>query len=361
MEKIFVAKPTLPDFDDYTSEIKDIWETKQLSNFGPKYEKFKNLLKENFDYKNIDIQVNGHLLLENMLNCIEKGEVITTPFTFISTTLAIKNAGHDVVFCDINETDYNINVDEIEKLITSKTVAIVPVHVFGNPCDVEKLDEIAEKYNVKIIYDAAHALACQYKNVDIGNFGDASMFSFHATKVFNTIEGGMGVFKDENFCEKVKQMSNFGLNSNAVSEFRGINSKYNEFQASMGIANLKNLKTSIEKRKIITEKYDVAFKDIDGLKIQIRNKDVVYNYAYYPVVIKDNFRTNIDNLIRELNEKNIYPRRYFYPAINDMPQFSNDKETPVARKVSQNIICLPIYDSLEEENINRIIAAVKGE
>ena len=358
MSKILVTSPSLPDYDEYIEEIKSIWESKHITNFGPQYHKFISLLKDRYDYKHIDLQCNGHMLLQNILSCIEPGEVITTPFTFVSTTLAIRNAGHTPVFCDINEDDYNIDVSKIESLITDKTVAIVPVHVFGSPCDVEKIQEIADQYHLKVIYDAAHAFNVKVNHKDIGTFGDASMFSLHATKVFNSIEGGMGVFKDESLLEESKIRSNFGqFQGEAI--YNGVNSKFNEFQASMGIVNLKHLDRDILRRKQIVEYYDQEFIDVKELKLLKRKEGIDYNFAYYPIVLKGTYENKVPELMNYLEEHEIYARRYFYPAINDMKIFKTNEVTTVAHNIAQNIICLPLYSSLSDEEARRITKTIK--
>lgn len=347
MEKIFVTRPALPEFEEYAEEIKSIWDTKHITNFGPKYEKFKSAIKEKYHYKNVDLQCNGHMMLQNILSCIEPGEIITTSFTFVSTTLAILNSGHKPVFCDISKKDYNIDVDKIEELITPDTVAIVPVHVYGSPCDVEKIQEIADRHNLKVVYDAAHAFGVKVKGKDIGNFGEASMFSLHGTKVFNSIEGGMAVFQSEDMMQEVISRSNFGLDQ-GVCAYNGVNSKMNEFTASMGIVNLKHIDENICKRKAIVDIYDSELKEISSLILMDRKDDVEYNYGYYPILVEHD-KLSADGLVEYLEQFDIYPRRYFYPAINDMPLFKGYNETPIAKEVAQNILCLPLYADLTKE------------
>lgn len=357
MEKILVTKPSIAPYEEYAEEIKSIWDTMHITNFGPKYQKFIGMLKEKFGYEFIDCQCNGHMALQNILSTIPEGEIITTPFTFVSTTLAIKNSGHTPVFCDINEEDYNIDVSKIEELITDKTVAIVPVHVYGSPCDVDEIERIAKKHNLKVVYDAAHAFAEKINGKEIGKYGDASMFSFHATKVYNTIEGGLCVLKTEQMLEEVKNRSNFGI-LDGITEYDGVNSKMNEFAAAMGIVNLKYLDESIEKRKEITKIYDEALKDIECIKIRDLKDNVDYNYAYYPIFITDE-KKGADDLTEYLQKHDIYPRRYFYPAISDMPIFESKQDTPIARKIAKNILCLPIYADLSYEDTQRIAGIIK--
>lgn len=358
MEKIYVTRPSMPSYEEYVEEIKSIWETRQLTNFGPEYEKLKTKISEKFGYEYIDLQCNGHMTLQNILACIEPGEIITTPFTFVSTALAIENTKHKAIFCDINENDYTIDANKIENLITEKTVAILAVHVFGSPCDHEALDRIAKKYNLKLIYDAAHAFGEKYKGIHIGNFGDACMFSFHATKVFNTIEGGMAVFNEQNWLDECCARSNFGFRGGTPS-YSGVNSKMNEFQAAMGIVNLNHFEECIRKRKMISNMYDKELNKIDGVRLLKRKDDVEYNYSYYPIVLTENCKRTVSDLLEELSKYGIYGRRYFYPALNCLNIFSDKHETPIAKRISDNIICLPLSSDMNEEEVNLVCKVTK--
>ena len=255
-EKILVTRSSMPTLEEYTEEIKDLWETHWLTNMGIKHQRFQTMLKEYMDVENIDLLTNGHMALELSIQALNlQGEVITTPFTFASTTHAIVRNGLTPVFCDINPDDYTIDVSKIEALITDKTCAIVPVHVYGNVCNIEEIEKIAKKYELKVIYDAAHTFGIKYKNKGIGGYGDVSCFSFHATKVFNTIEGGAVCFKDKDFGEKLYQLKNFGIKNEEVVNGIGANAKMNEFCAAMGICNLKHIDEEIAKRKVVVEKY----------------------------------------------------------------------------------------------------------
>lgn len=297
------------------------------------------------------------MTLQNILSCIEPGEVITTSFTFVSTTLAIVNSGHTPVFCDITREDYNIDVNKIEELITPKTVAIVPVHVYGSPCDVEKIQKIADKYNLKVVYDAAHAFNVQVNGTDIGKFGDASMFSLHGTKVFNSVEGGMAVLKTKEMLDEIVSRSNFGL-SNGETIYQGVNSKMNEFVAAMGVVNMGHLEDNIAKRKHIVEVYDRELAEVKQLVLLKKKENVKYNYGYYPIVVEGD-EYSADELTEYLQKYEIYPRRYFYPAINDMPLFKIYNETPIAREISKKILCIPLYADLEEEQALFICSKIK--
>ena len=261
------------------------------------------------------------------------------------------------VFCDIKPDDYTIDPTKIEALITDKTVAIIPVHVYGNICDVDAIDQIAKKHNLMVIYDAAHAFGIKYKGVGIGNFGDASMFSFHATKVFNTIEGGAVAFKDKKYARKLHELKNFGISGQDDVLGIGGNAKLDEFRAAMGICNLRRMEECIKKRKAIVEAYDSYFKGVPGLTIQTPNENVTSNYAYYPLYIDKNvFGKSRDDIFNMLKECNIYVRKYFYPAINEMScyKYLHQLNTPVAHLVSQNIITLPLFEELSIDDVDRI-------
>ncbi len=258
MNNIMVTRSSMPSFEEYCEEIKDIWDSHWLTNMGVKHKELQKELENYLGIPHVALYTNGHLALENAiaaLNLPKGGEVITTPFTFASTTHAIVRNGLIPVFCDIKEDDYTIDTQKLENLITDNTVAIVPVHVYGNMCDVEEIDRIAKKYGLKVIYDAAHAFAVKYKGVSSACFGDASMFSFHATKVFNTIEGGCICFKNDAWVQLLNDMKNFGIHGPESVQFVGGNAKMNEFQAAMGICNLKHLNEEIAKRKNVVERY----------------------------------------------------------------------------------------------------------
>ena len=258
MNNILVTRSSMPSFDEYCKEIKDIWDSHWLTNMGVKHKELQKELEKYLGIPHIALYTNGHLALENaiaVLNLPKGGEVITTPFTFASTTHAIVRNGLVPVFCDIKEDDYTIDTQKLENLITDNTVAIVPVHVYGNMCDVEEIDRIAIKYGLKVVYDAAHAFAVKYKGVSSACFGDASMFSFHATKVFNTIEGGCVCFKNDAWVQLLNDMKNFGIHGPEAVDFVGGNAKMNEFQAAMGICNLRHLNSEIEKKKEVVEHY----------------------------------------------------------------------------------------------------------
>lgn len=364
-KKILVTQSSIPQLDEYVEEIKDIFDTHWLTNMGPKYNELKDKLKKYLDVDNIDILTNGHMALELGLDALDlQGEVITTPFTFISTTHSIVRSGLKPVFCDIDENTYCIDPNKIENLITDKTCAIMPVHVYGNICDIEKIDEVAKKHNLKVIYDAAHTFGETYKGKGIGNYGDISCFSFHATKVFNTIEGGCVCSKDEGLINKIYEKKDFGIYDEETIDSVGTNGKINEFCCAMGLCNLRHLDKEIEKRKNVVERYRNNLKDIEGLKLNVIQKDVKSNYAYFPIVIdKNRFGKDRDEIFEKLKENGIFARKYFYP-ISSMTNCYKDKynanKTPIALRISESILTLPLFADLELEDVDRICDIIKS-
>ena len=364
-KEIFVTKPVLPPFEEYEEYLKDIWETHNLTNLGKYTREFIYKLK---NYMNVDYCMtlcNGHMALEMILQAMElSGEVITTPFTFASTTHAIVRNGLTPVFCDINERDCTIDVDKLESLITDKTSAIVPVHVYGMPCDVEKLEAIAKKHNLKVIYDAAHAFGETINGESIANAGDASMFSFHATKAFNTIEGGCAVVRDIDTMTRIYQLHNFGIMNEENVEFVGANAKMNEFEAIMGLCNLKHFEENREKRKVLFEYYREALAEVPGVKLlQYDEEAVKLNYTYMPVFINpEEYGMDRDELAEELVKDGIHPRKYFYPITSQFSCYKNSgykAEVPVAERMSKQVLTLPLYTDLELEDVKRICDIVK--
>ena len=362
--KILVTQATLPPFEEYVDEIKSIWDSHWLTNMGVKHREFQNKLKEFMRVSNVELMVNGHMALEMILQAYDlKGEVITTPFTFASTTHAIVRNGLTPVFCDIKEDDHTIDANKIEELISDKTCAIVPVHVYGNICDVDKIDTVARKYNLKVIYDAAHTFGEAYKGIGVGNFGDASIFSFHATKVFNSIEGGCVCFSDSSIEKQLYNLKNFGIKDAETVETVGANAKMNEFQAAMGLCNLRYLAENIEKRKNLVKLYQEMLSDIEGLSIWHEQDNVTHNYAYFPVVIsKEIYGLNRDEVYELLMKYDICPRKYFYPLTCDFDAYKGEyggANCGVARKISNSVLTLPIYPDLETGVIEKICRIFK--
>lgn len=361
MDLINVTRSSMPDFEEYCNEIKDLWESRWLTNMGDKHKQLQRELESYLDTPHVILYTNGHLALENIIAAMEfpeGGEVITTPFTFVSTTHAIVRNGLVPVFCDVNDVDYTIDVTKIEELITDKTVAIVPVHVYGNMCDVDEIQRIADKYNLKVIYDAAHAFGVVQNGVNAANCGDASMFSFHATKVFNTIEGGAVTFKEDYLVNVMNDRKNFGIRGPESVVYVGGNAKMNEFQAAMGICNLRHVDEEIAKRKAVVERYRERLTGVEGLTLCAEQKNVKSNYAYFPVVF-DGFKYTRDEVQALLEQHNIITRKYFYPLTNDIECYqdyptSGAEKTPVAKFLADRVLTLPLYAGLTVEDVDRI-------
>ena len=364
-KEILVTQSSMPFFEEYCEEIKKLWDSHWLTNMGVEHKELQRQLEEYLGCLHIVLYTNGHLALENVIAAMQfpKGaEVITTPFTFASTTHAIVRNGLIPVFCDVNNDDYTIDVNKIEKLISEKSVAIIHVHVYGNMCDVERIDRIDKDHNLKVIYDAAHAFAVKYKGISSANFGDASMFSFHATKVFNTIEGGAVCFKDDSLVQTMNDMKNFGIRGPESVVFVGGNAKMSEFQAAMGICNLRHLDEEISKRRIVVERYWQHLDGAKGIKLCKPQRDVQPNYAYFPVVF-DGFKKNRDEVFEDLQKHSIIARKYFYPLTNSFECYKSlftagvDK-TPVAEFFAQRVLTLPLYADLSIDEVDRICSVV---
>lgn len=368
MKKILVTQSSMPPYDEYIEEIKDIWDVKWLTNVGPKHQQLQKQLRNFLGVNNLELFTNGHSALEIGIQAFDfpqSGEIITTPFTFASTTQAIVRNNLVPVFCDINSTDYTIDVSKIESLITDKTVAILPVHVYGNVCNVEEIERIAKKYNLKVIYDAAHSFGVRYKGKGIASYGDMSMFSFHATKVYNTIEGGALSFSDASLSSKIKSIRNFGILDENTIEYVGTNAKMNEFSAAMGLCNLKHVDSEILKRKKVVERYIENLSSINGLRLNSVQEGVVSNYAYFSVVVDEQvFGYNRDQVYNVLLDSNINARKYFYPITNGFDCYKgkfdyNVNDTPVALAISKSVLALPLYADLAIDDVDRICKIIK--
>ena len=363
MEKILVTRSSMPELEEYVDEIKELWDSHWLTNMGKKHEVFRSMLKDYLEVPHIELLTNGHMALEIALQSLDvTGEVITTPFTFASTTHAIVRSGFTPVFCDISEKDYCIDVSKIENLITDKTVAILPVHVYGNICDVEAIENIAKKHSIKVIYDAAHAFGVKYKNKGIANYGDASCYSFHATKVFNTIEGG-AICSNTLNNSAIFALKDFGIDSDDYVNYIGTNAKMNEFCAAMGICNLRHINEEIEKRRNHVELYQQLLKDVRGLKIWNKQDDVDSSYSYFPILVNaSEYGHSREWILAKLEENDIYGRKYFYPLTNEFPCYQNANfrgNTPVAKYCSENIITVPLFAELTSTQIERICNIIK--
>jgi len=358
-----VTKSFLPPMNEYMQEIERIWSSHWLTNNGHIHNEFEGKLSEYFKVEHIALLTNGHLALEAALRNLDlEGEVITTPFTFASTTHAIVNAGLTPVFCDIDINTYNIDVSKIEALITDKTSAILPVHVFGNPCDVETIEIIAQKHGLKVIYDAAHAFGVEVAGRSIASFGDVSMFSLHATKIFHSIEGGVLATKNGDFKKLIELYKNFGISGPEEIEMVGFNAKMNEFQAAMGLINLRYIEEHIEARKKITNLYKSSLSEVPGLTFLGEEENIKYNYSYLPMLVDSKqYGFSRNELHEKLKEYNVFTRKYFYPLVSEAKCYKDKfiSNTPVAKAVADNILTLPIYSTLELDDVDVICSILK--
>ena len=357
--QINVTRSSMAPIEEYIKEIESLWESRWLTNMGAKHNELEKKLCEYLSVENISLFTNGHLALESAIAAMGlSGEAITTPFTFASTTQAIARCGMTPVFCDIKPDDFTIDPDKIEALITEKTSVIIPVHVYGNICEVDKIEKIAKKHNLKVIYDAAHAFGVRVGDRGAADLGDASMLSFHATKVFNTIEGGAVAYHDDSLTDKLRLQKNFGMDTqDSYPEIAG-NAKLDEFRAAMGLCNLRHVDAEIEKRGKAVNRYIERIGDVDGIKTWRPQEGVKPNYAYFPVLFdKDKFGKSRNEVAAELAENNIFARKYFYPITSELDCYAGKFEiqaTPIAKHAAENILTLPLYADLTPDEVDVI-------
>ena len=358
-----VTCSSMPSMEEYIEEIRPIWDSHWLTNMGVKHKALQEELQKYMGVPHVELLTNGHMALELSLQAMNlQGEVITTPFTFASTTHAIVRNGLEPVFCDIDPETYTMDVTQIERLITDRTCAILPVHVYGNVCNIEEIERIAHKYELKVLYDAAHTFGETYKGQGIGSFGDASCFSFHATKVFNTIEGGAVCYKDPDMGRRLYELKNFGIHGPEEVDAVGANAKMNEFCAAMGLCNLRHVDEEIAKRKAVVERYREHLEGVEGLHLNAQQPEVRSNYAYFPVVFDENlFGASRNEVMDALAQNGIGARKYFYPLTNTFECFHNKYDvdaTPVALHVAKRVLTLPLYADLAMEDVDRICKIV---
>ncbi len=358
-ERINVTRSSLPPFEEYCAEIREIWDSHWLTNMGVKHQALEEALSRYLGCEYLALFTNGHLALETILAAFDlHGEIITTPFTFASTTHAIVRCGCRPVFCDIEPDNYTLDPDELEALITDKTAAILPVHVYGNLCDVEAIGAVAKRHGLPVIYDAAHSFGVFKDGVSSANFGDAAMFSFHATKVFHSIEGGAVCCRDAETRQRLCDLKNFGIHGPEDVPFVGGNAKMNEFAAAMGICNLRHLEAEIAKRRLAAERYDAQLSGVPGLKLNRAQRGVQANYAYYPVVF-DGYKYSRDEVYDRLAAEDIIARKYFYPLTNSFACYAgkpgfDPADTPVAAYMADRVLTLPLYADLSLADVDRI-------
>lgn len=365
-QRINVTSSFMPPYEEYIKAIKPLWDSHMLTNMGEYHNELERQLKEYLGVQGVSLIVNGHMALELAIQCFsfpEDAEVITTPFTFISTTHAIVRNHLKPIFCDVKICDGTIDETKIEDLITERTVAIVPVHVYGHVCNIEEIQRIADKYNLKVIYDAAHAFGVSYRGKGIGNYGDAAIFSFHATKIFNTIEGGAVTFSDSKMYQKLYDLKNFGIRNEELVVGVGANAKMNEFAAIMGLCNLRHIEEAYAKRRRVYELYKSLLSDIDGIVVFEGTTEADTNYAYLPIIVEEGYKAGRDEVYEMLKEQNIFARKYFYPLTPQQACFKNKYrhvEMDNAKRLANNVLVLPFYADLERDTVERIVKIIRG-
>jgi dTDP-4-amino-4,6-dideoxygalactose transaminase len=358
-----VTKPFVPPLEELQPFLERIMESRMLTNGGPVHDEFEQALCDYLGVKHICLLSSGTLALTLAIKSLNlKGEVITTPFTSVATTQAIYWCNLKPVFADISQSDLNINIDSIERAITASTCAIVPVHVFGNPCNIDEINRLSRQYNLKVIYDAAHCFGVKYNGESICNSGDLSVLSFHATKVFNTIEGGAIICHDEKQKIHLNNLKNTGLDKHHMLDGYGLNAKLNEFQSAFGLVQLRHIDQVIEQRKKAVMLYRKLLSDMKSLSMIAEKDGVKYNYAFLPVLISPaEFGATRDDVMAFLESNNIFPRKYFHPLVSDFKEFNQYKkaELQIATQVAENILCLPLFHDITKDEIFRVVDCLK--
>lgn len=347
-----VTKPFLPPVEEYERYVRDIWKRNWLTNNGPLVNELELKLKDHLGVNHLLFVTNGTIAIQLAIKALGlKGKIITTPFSYVATTSSLVWEGCEPIFADIDPATGNLDPDKIEDAITPDTSAIIATHVYGNPCDIERIDEIARRKNLKVIYDGAHAFNVKYKNSSVFNFGDVSTCSFHATKLYHTVEGGAVITKDPDLLRRLAFLRNFGHDGPERFAQLGINGKNSEFHAAMGLVNLKYVQKIIHRRKELSEHYDSFLKSFQAKKPAI-SREVAYNYAYYPLFFDD--EALLKEVVDTLSQNWIYPRRYFYPSLADLPYVVKTEKCPAADLVSRRALCIPLYDTLTKEEIDMV-------
>lgn len=366
MDKLIpVTQPFLPPLDEFLPYLEKIWESKQVTNGGQFHAQLEEALCRYLGVEYLSLFSNGTLALITALQAMKvTGEVITTPFSFVATTHALHWNGIRPVFADIDPTSMNLDPEKIEAAITPRTTAILPVHVYGNPCDVTTIGRIADRHGLRVLYDAAHAFGVRKNGQSVLNFGDMSVLSFHGTKIFNTFEGGAIICHDAQTKRHIDHLKNFGFADEVTVVKPGINGKMNELQAAFGLLQLQHIDRLVDERARIAERYRSAFQGIEGLELHEVSEHATRNYSYFPVRVTEAFPLTRDELYDALRLANIWARRYFYPLISEFPDYrslssATAANLPVATEVSRQILCLPIYPALDERSQNRVIDVVR--
>jgi dTDP-4-amino-4,6-dideoxygalactose transaminase len=358
---IYVTQPLLPPLEEFIPYLEQIWESKWLTNSGPFHQQLEQALCDHLGVKHLALFTNGTLALVTALQALRiTGEVITTPYSFVATAHSLLWNGIKPVFADIDPITLNLDPEKIEAAITPQTTAILPVHCYGHPCDVERIQQIADNYGLKVIYDAAHAFGVQGLDGSVLNHGDLSILSFHATKVFNTFEGGAIVCHDAKTKRHIDHLKNFGFVDEVTVAAPGINGKMSEINAAFGMLQLKGIEEALQKRKALDAYYREALVNIKGIHCLSGTGDKAANYAYFPILVQPDYPLSRDALYQKLQDHNIYTRRYFYPLISDFPMYRGlpsaaHANLPVARKIAEQVICLPIYPDLSTEQVDFVV------
>ena len=357
---IFVTRPYLPPIEEFLPYLQKIWQDRVLTNNGPFHQQLERDLCEYLGVEHISLFANGTLALLIALKVLKvSGEVITTPFSFPATTHALDWLGIRPNFVDIDPKNFNIDADKIEASITDQTSAILPVHVYGQPCNVKRLKEIAENFNLKVIYDAAHAFGVKLNDTSLLNCGDLSILSFHATKVFNTFEGGAIVCSDPKIKQEIDCLKNFGIVDDTTVISSGINAKLSEVQAALGLVQLQHMEKVIDSRAKIDAAYRQKLEGINGIHCIECAREIVQNYAYFPIIVEPSYPLSRDQLYQHLKDFGVHARRYFYPLISEMPMYAkiisaNPDNLPIAKKVADQVLCLPIFPDLRHDQVMKI-------
>lgn len=363
---VYVTRPDLPPLREFLPYLEEIWQSGWLTNAGPFHQKFEQMLAEHLGVKHLALFANGTIALVTALQCLRvTGQVITTPYSFVATSHALLWNGIEPVFVDIEPTTCNLDPERLEAAITPRTTAILPVHCYGNPCAVERIQKVADTYGLRVIYDAAHAFGVTHKGASVLNFGDLSILSFHATKVFNTFEGGAIICPDAKTKQRIDYLKNFGFADEVTVVAPGINGKMNEFQAALGLLQLKHVDASILKRREIDRRYRALLADVDGIRCLPLPPDTGHNYSYFPILIGREYPMTRDGLYNVMRQAGVFARRYFFPLITDFPMYRGLPSAapnllPTARSIASSILCLPIYPTLPLDEVDRVVDLIRG-
>ncbi len=363
-KKTYVTQPSLPPLDEFMPYLAEIWDTKILTNGGPFHQRLEAALCEYLGVKHLSLFSNGTIALVTALQTLRVGgEVITTPYSFVATAHSLLWNGIKPVFVDVDPDTLNMDPARIEAAITPQTTAIMPVHCYGHPCDVDAIQKIADNYNLKVIYDAAHAFGVQCHCGSVLNHGDLSVLSFHATKVFNTFEGGAIVCPDAKTKQRIDHLKNFGFVDEVTVVAPGINGKMNEFSAALGLLQLKRIDETIRMRQAVDARYRAGLAEVKGIHCLASSGEIVQNYAYFPILVKPDYPLSRDALYAKLQQHGIYGRRYFYPLISNFPMYRGMSSAaranlPVANRAADEVLCLPMYQALDPQTQDRIVALI---